>query len=393
MRLLPAALAVLLAIAALSSHLPAQASSPGAVPAITKQRAAQVNAALASIIKQHGIITAGAAVIEDGRIAWTGYYGEQSPGVPASGDTLFNVASITKVVTTETVLRLVDDGRISLDEPMHEHWVDPDIRNDPRHRELTPRMALNHTTGFPNWRFFLEDNKLRFLNDPGTTYGYSGEGFEYLARFVEEKLGGDFGEIVREQTLDPIGMQDTAFSIRESTLDRIARPEDTDGTFHGHYCRPNGWCREPGSYSAADDMVTSVEDFAHFLVSVVDADGYGDELAAERDRVQTPKGDQRAVFCDAVPESQCPKEQGYGLGWEVLDYGDYKLISHGGSDWAEAALAYIYTGSRDGVVILFNAPGRRAIAAMPGAIEALHPASPLLDLYRRRAAASAGKAD
>ncbi|MDH5824995.1 serine hydrolase [Luteimonas sp. RD2P54] len=345
--------------------------------------AAALDAAFAALVRRNAINTAGVAVIRDGRVAWTGYYGEQSPGVPASETTLFNVASITKVFTAETVLRLADAGLLPLDEPMAAHWVDPDIADDPRHGLLTPRMALSHTTGFPNWRFLTPDGKLAFQHEPGTAYGYSGEGYEYVARYAANRLGTDFGELVSEHLLAPLGIADAAYVIRKDSFDRLAQARDAEGRFHGHYCRPNGWCREPGSYSAADDMAITVVDLARFLVAAGDGEGYGASMRAERERVHVALGDQAVVDCaEAAPEA-CPREQGYGLGWQVLDYGDDTLLSHGGSDWSELALAYIHTRSGDGVVILFNAPGRHGLAAMPEALALVDPDSPLRGKYER----------
>ena len=73
---------------------------------------------IAEIVARHGVNTAGVAVIRDGEIAWSNHYGQQSPGVEASPDTLFHIASITKTIVAETVLRLVAEGRLSLDESM-----------------------------------------------------------------------------------------------------------------------------------------------------------------------------------------------------------------------------------------------------------------------------------
>src|SRR5205085_5351409 len=114
--------------------------------------------------------------------------GEQSPGVAASTETIYNIASLTKPVFAELVLRLVAAGKLSLDEPMYPYWVDPDIAADPRHKLLTLRLALSHRTGFANWRRETE-GKLQFKFDPGTQYTYSGEGFQYASRYVQRKLG------------------------------------------------------------------------------------------------------------------------------------------------------------------------------------------------------------
>ncbi|WP_022697114.1 serine hydrolase domain-containing protein [Euryhalocaulis caribicus] len=259
----------------------------GSVATVDGERAASIDKVFESLLSDYGLHAAGAGVIRDGELVWTGFYGEESPGEPASADTLFNVASITKTVAAETMLRLAAEGRLDLDESMARYWVDPDIEEDPRHEALTARMALTHVTGFPNWRFFLEDGTLQFISPPGEAFGYSGEGFDYAMRYAEEKIGAPFDQLVREEVFEPAGMKDARFSVDETAFDRIARPASSQGEFYGYYCRPNGWCREPGDYSAADDMVTTVRDHAAFLISVMNADGYGAELAEDRDRVQS----------------------------------------------------------------------------------------------------------
>src|SRR6202161_3484933 len=90
--------------------------------------------------------------MEDRGGAWPAFYGEQSRGVPATTKTLYNMASLTKPVTAETVLRLASAGKLSLNESMSPFWLDPDIRDDPWSKLLTPRLCLSHQTGFANWR-------------------------------------------------------------------------------------------------------------------------------------------------------------------------------------------------------------------------------------------------
>lgn len=368
------------------------APTPSRLPAIDAARGEVLDAAFEILLREHGVLTAGVGVIRNGELVWSGHYGEHAPGIPASATTQFDVASITKTVTTEAILRLVDAGLISLDEPMAAHWLDPDVAQDPRAARITPRMALSHGTGFPNWRFlsdegdFDPDLPLRFRFDPGTSYGYSGEGFEYLARFVEGKLGVDFEDVVRQRVFEPIGLEGAAWSIREANFANIVQARDEDGVFHGHYCRPSGWCREEGAWSAADDLRVTVADHARFLAAVMRADGYAESIANDRDRVQVEKWnvpESILVRCEDLPRNQCPKAQGYGLGWEVADYGDHELLSHGGSDWSEVAIAYFYSDTHDGVIIFLNAPNDRAVAMMPHALALVHPGSPLIPHYAR----------
>ena len=372
-----------LAVGGCAASPPSPSQPPVDIEAVSPERAAELEERFSELLNRLGVVTAGAAVIQAGELTWTGYYGEQSPGVPASSETLFDVASMTKPVAAETLLRLASQGALSLDEPMANHWVDPDIAEDPRHLSLTPRMALNHSTGFPNWRFFLDDGKLRFLEDPGKVYGYSGEGFDYAMRWAENKLGRDFPSLVADQIFKPVGMSDVTFSVQPRMFQRLARPVDADGNFHGYYCRPNGWCRNEGDYSAADDLMVTIEDYAKFLISAMNGEGLSPELLAERNSVLVDQGEDAVVDCSQVPDDACPRADGYGLGWEVVDYGDHLVIGHGGSDWSEVALGYFYSRSRDGLLLFFNAPNQSALGAMSEAIAWFDPDSPYLGQYRR----------
>ncbi|MEO0577012.1 MAG: serine hydrolase domain-containing protein, partial [Pseudomonadota bacterium] len=232
-----------------------QANAPSkAVVSIELPDTVSVDDRIAEILSQHKINTAGFAVIQNERVVWQKVFEDQSTGVPASDETLFNIASITKTVIAETVLRLAAAGRITLDGPMSDHWLDPDLVDDLRHMQLTPRHVLTHRTGFPNWRFFTDSGKLQFVSDPGQGFGYSGEGFNYLAKFVESKLDTPFEDLARQNVLDPAGVSEAALSVNPKLFLRLAEALDADDNFPGHYCRPDGWCREAGSFSAAGGM-------------------------------------------------------------------------------------------------------------------------------------------
>ena len=137
-------------------------------------------------------------------------YGEQSPGVSATGKTLYNMASLTKPVTAETVLRLASARKLSLDESMSPFWLYPDIKDDPWSKLLTPRLCLSHQTGFANWRR-MTGGVLKIRWEPGTQTGYSGEGYNYVGRFVEKKMAKPFDALAQEIVFDPIGMKETSY--------------------------------------------------------------------------------------------------------------------------------------------------------------------------------------
>jgi CubicO group peptidase (beta-lactamase class C family) len=279
----------------------------------------------------------GIALIENGRLKEAKVFGELRKGVPAPVDTLFEVASLTKPIVTMLTLRLVASGQWNLDEPLFHYWVDPDVKDDPRHTKLTTRIVLRHQTGFPNWRWNSPSGKLAFEFEPGTKFQYSGEGFEYLRRAMEMKFGKPLEQIAGPELLTPLGMKDTRF-YWDDTLDesRFALPHDKEGNPIEHR-----WSK---SALASDRLLTTVEDYGKFAVDVIKGAGLSRKLFNEmiRPQVTVPKAGGR---CSA-----------FGLGWEVmsdLSDGEYALV-HSGGDPGIRTLVILLPKSRRGLVILTN---------------------------------------
>jgi CubicO group peptidase (beta-lactamase class C family) len=344
---LGALLALVLAAGACAPRRP-----PAAAPAIRGPGSAAAADSLLSALDAgapgwlaaHRVPSLAVAYVRDGRVAWTRVYGEQSAGVPAGERTLYNVASLAKPVFAETVLRLAAAGRLSLDEPLAAHWTDPDVAADPRHRKLTPRLALSHRTGFPNWRY-QDGGTLRFRGEPGAAYGYSGEGFEYASRFAGNKLGAPLDSLAKQYVFGPVGMTSTSFSQRDWFAGRIALPLGPEG----RYGEPS----LPRTANAADDLYTTVGDYAAFLVAVMNRDGLPAAYARQRDSIHVLDTGEGSA-CDPARVARCPGRIGYGLGWSVMEYADETVLWHTGSDWGEKAMVFYLPGRRDGAVLLTN---------------------------------------
>jgi CubicO group peptidase (beta-lactamase class C family) len=283
------------------------------------------------------------AHFKDGRIDWTRVYGEQSAGVPATERTLYNVASLTKPVFAETILRLTAAGRLSLDAVMAPVWVDPDIADDPRHLLLTPRLSLSHRAGFPNWRR-MTGGRLKFIYDPGTKYGYSGEGFEYLKQYARRVTGQSIDSSAQALIFGPAALREISFSTKPWFAGRVAMPFGANGKW--------GPSDSSARELAADNLHTTVADYAGFVLSVMRHDGLPDALVAQRDSLHTidPQGEQ----CDTKKVAICPVRTGYGLGWQIFDYADDRVLWHTGIDWGERAMVFYLPGRREGMVMLSN---------------------------------------
>lgn len=344
---------------------PSFAQAPAAPLPAADPRAAALDEKAPLWLAEHHVPSMAVAYIRDGRVAWTRVYGEQSQGVPATEATLYNVASLAKPVFAETILRLAAAGRLSLDEPLAGYWVDPDVAGDPRHARLTPRIALSHRTGFPNWRFQAADDKLAFGGEPGIAFGYSGEGFEYTRRFAQNKLGAPWEALAEQYVFRPLGMTSTAYTRRPWFDGRIALPYLVDG----RYGEPS----VADSALASDDLYTTVGDYAAFVVSVMNRDGLPPAYAAQRDSVHVVN-EHADTGCDTPGVGNCPRV-GMGLGWEILQFPGETVRMHTGSDSGEKTMAFYLAERREGVVMLTN--GANGMQVMLQAIDVLVPDSRL----------------
>src|SRR5690606_12664820 len=146
----------------------------------------------------------------------------------------------------------------------------PDIADDTRNKQLTTRLILSHQTGFPNWR----SEKLQFLFEPGTKYGYSGEGFEYLRKALEKKFKKPLEEIAEELILDPLDMKDTDFIWTKNTdQSRFAIGYDENGN-------PYETIKNKKA-NAADDLHTTIEDYGKFLVNILNGGNLSENVYQE----------------------------------------------------------------------------------------------------------------
>ncbi len=320
-------------------------------------------------LKKHKAAAIGITIIKSKEITWTGTFGEQSPGAAATSATMFNVASLAKPVTAEVAMRLVSAGKFSLDESVADTWIDADIANDPRHQKLTPRLLLSHQTGFPNWRFQNKEKKLAFIAEPVSGFTYSGEGYEYLRRFMEKKTGKNFESLVAEMVFTPIGMTNASFSDRDWMKDRYAMPMNRDGQF-----KPADLAKA-GVPNAADNLFVTTNDYAKFMIAIVKNTGLNSAIATERMRKHVEIAAPSA--CQPSPEkltvAGCPDITEFGLGWITYRFGERKILSNSGSDWGEFAIVYVKPETGDGMVIFVN--GGNGVSVAMDAMALLDPNS------------------
>ena len=283
-------------------------------------------------LKTINIKALGIGVINNGKLQQVKVFGELAKGKTAPYNTIFNVASLAKPVTAMVALKLVSSGKWDLDEPIFQYWTEPDVADDPRSKELTTRHILSQQSGFPNWRYSNKSNKLTFQFSPGTQYQYSGEGIEYLRKALESKFKKSLNELATELIFEPLSMDDTEY-IWNADVDetRFAKGFDNQGNSYETIKNktPNG----------ADDLLTTIEDYSKFLVSVMNGDGISE-----------------TVFTDMTTHQvESTKGKHFGLGFEIYDFKDGQYgLSHGGADKGAHSIVFIFPKTKNGLIIFTN---------------------------------------
>ena len=276
----------------------------------------------------------GIGIIEDGVLRQIRVYGELKKNTPAPCDAVFNIASLSKPISTLLTLQLVSNGDWDLDEPLYHYWIDPDVKDDSTYKLLTSRHVLNHTTGFDNWRRMHPSKKLTFNSAPGTKVKYSGEGFEYLRRAIERKFNKAFEDLADSLVFKPYGMHHTSLLWDEDVHPLVYAEE------HNKEGEPYHLRKRVENACASDDVLTTIEDYCNFGIHVMKGTGLTKEVHQDMLRLQ------------AIVD----EKGGFGLGWYiVLNFynNEYALI-HDGSDAGVATKVILLPASKQGIVMLTN---------------------------------------
>jgi CubicO group peptidase (beta-lactamase class C family) len=333
------------ALAALALTLVSLAS-PARATAEDTALAAKLDAQVPAILRASKVPSLSLVILRRGKPVVTRAWGEQAPGVPATTTTLYNTASLAKPIAATVILTMVSQGKLGLDDRIADLYVDPDIAADSRNTLLTPRLSLSHQTGFPNWR----TGKLAFKFDPGNNYGYSGEGIEYVVAYAQKKSGKRLDALAQQYLFKRLRMTSTAYIEQPWFAGRVAQP-----FANGAYQKPSMQKVPLGS----DDVFTTPADYARFLQAVMSGKGLSSVVVADQRRIQTGE---HGTQCPSAIKAVCPARSGFGLGWQVFEFGAKTVLMHTGNDAGEFTFAYAVPSTGEAAVLMTNATnGAQAI--------------------------------
>jgi CubicO group peptidase (beta-lactamase class C family) len=290
-------------------------------------------------------------IIIDGELVWVKSAGvrETKDRAPVTADTVFRIASMTKSFTALSILKLRDEGKLSLDDPVARYV--PALAGLPYPTTdsptLTIRHLLTHSEGFPEdnpWgdrQLARTDETMRawlraglpFSNAPGTAYEYSNYGFAILGQVVARASSRPYKDYVRDEILKPLGMNSSRFDMASVPREHIAL---------GYRWEDNIWKDEPilahGAFGSMGGLWTTSRDLARWVAFLMSAFPPRDEAergpvrrSSAREMQQASRAQPASVSRNAVdaPLQLGLSSYGYGLGISQDCRFNY-IVGHGG---------------------------------------------------------------
>ncbi|MEM1338761.1 MAG: serine hydrolase domain-containing protein [Bacteroidota bacterium] len=303
--------------------------------------AMQIDTFVKTYMSYYDIPGVSLTIFSEGQIVYSNAYGfgNQFTKEPITANTIFEGASMTKPMFAFAVMRLVEKGIVDLDKPLYLDAKPPeDIAENPWYRLITPRLVLSHQTGLPNWAYDTDDGRLYFKFKPGTGISYSGAGFTYLTRAVENITQKSIIEIMQEEVVDVLDLHDVYF-------------HDVGGFGHrkakGHLFNYARIEEIPDYPEMASSVHTNALEFAKFILAISKRKGLSKAMyKAMMDRV---------VLRNERIESGKLCKRYYGLGWNLRDSPFFGLsFGHSGSNGDFKCTSTFYENSGNGFVVMTN---------------------------------------
>jgi CubicO group peptidase (beta-lactamase class C family) len=250
--------------------------------------------------------------------------------LPIDGDTLFQIASVTKTMTATVIMRLVERGAIDLDAPVRRYIPAFRLRDAAAQERATVRHLVTHTGGwlgdcfadFGNGddaleRYVAAMAELEQITPLGEIWHYSNSSFALLGRLIEVATGKTYEEATRELLFVPLGMSRSCFSAGEAITHRVAIGHvivDEKPTVARPWAFPRATTPVGGIVSTANDLMR----YARFhLGNGTTSDGARLLSWESLELMRTPLAD-------------ADLDRKVGVSWFVRSVGDVRLQYHGG---------------------------------------------------------------
>ena len=313
------------------------------------------------------------AIVREGNIIKATGYGVANLelNVPVTPQSVFEIGSITKQFTAASLMLLVEDGKIALDDPITKYF--PEATQ--HWSAVTIRHLLTHTAGLPDiWgdteetlynkgivdfrRDYTEDELVRIYAarpldfSPGTEWSYCNPCYQILGFLIHRVSGQTYDGFLNARIFKPLGMHATRVS---SWADVIANRATGYEPFHGEF-KHRAWVSPTLLFTADGGLVSTVEDMARWDAA----------LYAERPLTRA----QREAMWTPAPITHATKRP-YGMAWRINDVNGHRLIWHVGGGFGFYAIFSRYVDDNLTIIALTNV-GEFDVLKLAGRIASLY---------------------
>ncbi len=276
------------------------------------------------------------AIIENGELSYHQTYGIKNSFTldKVDEETIFEAASITKPVFAFAVCRLAEKGVINFDKPLYQYLPFEEIAYDERYKTITARHVLTHKTGFPNWR----NGKMTIKFEPGTQFGYSGEGFEYLKRVIAHITQKNIVQVLEEEVLNPLKLENFYFEKSDHLFSVVA---------NGHYYNHANMVNLPDKAGMAWSMHTEAKSFVGFPLALLNREGLNSQTYADMFAKHTTTDKYMELNMDGWTDH-------FGLGIQIEETPFGLAFGHGGNNGDFLCEFKVYQDLEMGFAIFTN---------------------------------------
>jgi CubicO group peptidase (beta-lactamase class C family) len=314
----------------------------------------KLDALVRAVFDEQHLVGLTAAVGTTRGLAWSRGYGQADleNGVPATPDTVYRFASVSKAITAVAAMELAESGKLDLDAPVQRYVPSFPEKEWP----VTARHILSHSSGIRHFKDDEAESTLhyksleagldRFRNEPllhrpGTAYTYSSNAYNLLGRVIEGASGETYPGYLHTHIFEPAGMT----ASRDDDLRAIV-PHRAQG-----YARTHAGALENSVLTDTSFKVPSggLAGTAKDLVAFA--------LAVQSGRLLKKETFEKMLVVSKVGSPPVPNPDGFGLGWMIEDLGGHPAAFHTGAQPRAAAIVYLVPDAGVAVALLSNLEG------------------------------------
>lgn len=306
------------------------------------------------LMSEHSVPGVAIGILDDGRRDIRGYgVANIASGLAVTGDTLFQLGSISKIFTATLALTLVDDGQLDLDAPVAMYLPELRLGDSQALDDLRVHHLLTHMSGIDGDRFddhgdgddalaraVAEVSNLDQQTAPGELFAYCNAGWDILGRVIETMVDMPFEQAMRERVLDPMGLTTTTYFAREA----IRHPVAVGHTGReGQYQVADPW-PIPRRSNPAGGVNASIPELLTF------AECHLNEGLAAGGRIITTQ----SARSMREPRVEADPGRRWGLGWSLRDIQGLRVVEHAGATNGFMAQLTLVPEARTAIAILTN---------------------------------------